>query len=147
MEIIETIVNLLKMGNYITVVCDYVGIHQSTFFKWMAEGEKATSGLKRELFERVKKAESYAEIQAVASIRSAAEQDWKANAWFLERKYSTRWGRKEKVEMGGVLTTQNVEMTALNDEELLKIVKRGYEASGFEQPVSNVLSGTGEEGL
>jgi hypothetical protein len=135
------------MGNFISVICDYVGIHQSTYFKWMAEGEHASSGLKRKLFEDIKKAESYAEIQAVASIRSAAEQDWKANAWFLERKYPARWGRKEKIEMGGVLTTQNIEMTALTDEELIKVVQRGYQASGFTEPVRTELSGNVEEGL
>ena len=34
--------------------------------------------------------------KAVGFIQAAMEDDWKAAAWFLERKLSDEWGRKDR---------------------------------------------------
>ena len=48
----------------------------------------------REFQEAVKAAEATAEARAVAVIVGAMLEDWKASAWYLERKNYKRWGRK-----------------------------------------------------
>ena len=34
-----------------------------------------------------------AELRAVGKVQAAAEKDWKAAAWLLERRFRTRWAR------------------------------------------------------
>lgn len=76
--------------------------------------------------EAVKRSETTAEIGAVAGILSAGrEGNWQALAWFLERKYSERWGRKERVlqELTGkdgapLQVESKIDMSKLSDKEL-----------------------------
>lgn len=96
-SLIKEAEQLIKMGNYVTTVCDYLGIHQSTWYNWLQEGAAAKSGMKREFFETIKKAESHAEIRNVGLIQKAAESDWKAAMTYLERKFPDRWGRKDRI--------------------------------------------------
>ena len=53
--------------------------------------------------ERIDKARSRARVKMVASIVRAAEKDWKAAAWFLERSSPDDWARRSKqdVTLGG----------------------------------------------
>ncbi|MFP5109653.1 hypothetical protein ACSU6B_23285 [Neobacillus sp. C211] len=90
---------LLKGGNYVETVCEFLGINKSTWYRWLAEGENAKSGLKREFRNAIKKAEAEAEIRLITDLQKIAEADqkWQALAWMLERKYPERWGRKDKV--------------------------------------------------
>lgn len=98
---------MLAAGNYICVACEYVGITEATYFSWV---NRATAELERveedggEISEReeifvdflksVTRARSSAEVQSVARLRKAGETDWKADAFFLERSFPDRWGRR-----------------------------------------------------
>ncbi|MFP5116088.1 hypothetical protein ACSU64_27655 [Bacillaceae bacterium C204] len=97
--LIKDAAKLLKGGNYVETVCEYLGIGTTTWYRWMQEGEVAKSGLKREFRDVVKKAEAEAEIRLITDLQKIAETDqkWQALAWMLERKYPDRWGRKDKV--------------------------------------------------
>lgn len=99
-QLIKDARKLLQGGNYVSTVCEFLGIHESTWYKWMAEGEKAKTGIKREFFESIKKAEAEAEIRLITDMQKIAEADqkWQALAWMLERKYPERWGRKDKIQ-------------------------------------------------
>ncbi|HOQ51860.1 MAG TPA: hypothetical protein PK233_08525, partial [Candidatus Atribacteria bacterium] len=68
--------------------------------RWLREGEAAKSGLKRQFWQAIKKAEKEAIIKNVGIIQKAAEEgNWQAAAWWLERKYFQDWGRKDKVDL------------------------------------------------
>lgn len=91
---------LIRAGNYYKHVAQYLGIAESTFYRWLQEGEKAKHGLKREFFEAIKKAEAEAIARNVALIqKSAQEGNWQAAAWWLERRYPEEWGRKDKMDI------------------------------------------------
>jgi hypothetical protein len=98
-ELIDEASKWIKLGNYTNTVCRYLGIHESTWYKWMQEGEKARSGIKREFFEAIKRAESEAEIRNVQMIQTAAKENWQAAAWYLERKFPDRWGKKDRMSL------------------------------------------------
>lgn len=103
-SLIEEASKLVKAGNYNETVCQYLGIHKSTWYKWLQAGEDAKSGLKREFFDSIKKAEAHAEMRNVEIIQRAAyeaENDprlWTAAMAFLERKHPEKWGKKEKFQ-------------------------------------------------
>lgn len=99
-ELIKEAYRLVSAGNYIKDIPPILGIDDSTWFRWLSEGEKARSGLKREFYDTVKKAEKDAIARNVALIQRAAQEgNWQAAAWWLERKYFEDWGRKERVDL------------------------------------------------
>ena len=99
-ELIEEAYKLVSEGNYDKDVYPILGVSKTAWYKWLREGEKAKSGLKRDFVNAIKKAEKEAIIKNVAVIQKAAEQgNWQAAAWWLERKYYEDWGRKEKVDL------------------------------------------------
>ena len=99
-ELIKEAYKLVAAGNYDKDVYPILGIDKSTWYRWLSEGETAKSGLKREFYDTVKKAEKEAIARNVALIQKAAQEgNWQAAAWWLERKYFEDWGRKDKVDL------------------------------------------------
>jgi hypothetical protein len=129
-ELTEQICQILRAGNYICAACDYVGINESTYHSWVLRGEKEIARLDDpkakpneserifvEFSKAVTRARAQAEIQSVARIRKAAEEDWRADAWYLERSHQQRWGRtKLDVEHSGEVTTKTFIVTIDGDE-------------------------------
>jgi hypothetical protein len=73
-----------------------LGIHESTFYRWIGEPKNK---LQRELSEGLKKEESEFKRTLLTTIRAAAlarNQYWTAAAWLLERKYPDEFGKAER---------------------------------------------------
>ena len=94
-ELIEEAAKYIRAGNYACVVANYLGIGESTWYRWLSEGEQAKSGLKREVWEAIKKAEAVPEIRNVNIIQQAAEENWQAAMTYLQRRFPERWGRRD----------------------------------------------------
>lgn len=93
-EIRDKIVEMLKIGNYIETVCEFVDINKSTYYMWLKQAEVSTRSTKYSKFrDAVRKAMAFAEARDVAIIARAAEKDWRAAVWMLERRYPERWGK------------------------------------------------------
>lgn len=138
-ELQAEIVKIIKTGNYIETACAFVGINKSTFYDWLKRGAREKQRLEKNPRAKIKKSEAVyvefsnaiekalaqAEIRDVAIIGKAAESNWQAAAWRLERKYPERWGRKDRIEHtgkdGGPIETSQttkLDLSALSDEEL-----------------------------
>jgi len=89
-------------GNESSVVAACAGIHRDTFYAWLERGQKAKTGPYSDFSDAIQKAQADAETRNVALIAKAAKDGtWTAAAWWLERKYPERWGRKERHEVTG----------------------------------------------
>lgn len=97
----ETIVAVIRAGNYSSVAAEYAGIGRSTFYHWLELGEQQESGCYREFLDAVRGAESEAEIRAVATIQKHMPKNWQAAMAYLERKFPQRWGRRVDVTTAG----------------------------------------------
>jgi transposase len=110
------IVQAIVGGNDITVAAAYAGIGKATFYLWLERGRKEMTRLEASPFARprasetpfvdfidaIEKAQADAETRNVALIAKAAQEGtWTAAAWWLERKYPERWGRKDRHEVTG----------------------------------------------
>jgi len=96
------IVQAIVGGNDITVAAAYAGIHRDTFYAWLERGQKAKTGPYSDFSDAIQKAQADAETRNVALIAKAAKDGtWTAAAWWLERKYPERGGRKERHEVTG----------------------------------------------
>lgn len=95
-ERIETLLRHIAEGNYIDTACRLADVDYTTIRHWVMLGERDGKGQYWEFAKQLKLAEAQAEADRVASIIKAGKfDDWKANAWYLERKYPERWGKKE----------------------------------------------------
>ena len=103
-EIQDRIVAAIRAGNYVETAARHAGIDPATFYRWMERGAKERSGKYREFRKAVEKARADAEVRHVAIIAQAATKRWEAAAWWLERSFPDRWGRRRyEVEHSGTV--------------------------------------------
>jgi transposase len=119
-EVQEKIVTALRAGNYQETSATYAGISVPTFYGWMDRGRNEPGSIYSEFLEAVEKAKADAEVRDVALIdRAAADGNWQAAAWKLERKFPNRWGRVNRTEVtgadGGALKVEVDHKAALLD--------------------------------
>jgi transposase len=98
----KTICDAIAAGNYDYVAAEYAGVGRSTFFAWLAKGEQAQTGIHRDFLDAVKRAGSQAEVRNISIIE--LDGSWQSKAWWLERKFHDRWGRKETIKQDLVIT-------------------------------------------
>jgi transposase len=97
----DRIVAAIRAGNYAEPAARSAGVSPATYHRWMARGEKEPSGIYRDFYEAVRKAEADAEVEAVARVRRAMPDDWRASMTYLERRYPERWRRRDSHEHTG----------------------------------------------
>lgn len=92
----------IRAGAFAEQAARACGIAPSTFYAWQARGRAAiASGTKAKaeqpfvsLVEALDEALADAEIHATTVLRAAMGDDWRAAAWYLERRHPKRWSRK-----------------------------------------------------
>ena len=127
-EVRERIVTAIRAGNYADAAAQAAGISPSTYYRWMARGERERAGAFRAFREAVVRAEAEAEVHAVAIVRRAMAEDWRAAVAYLERRHAGRWRRQQTTELtgkdGGPIRTHSssgLDLTRLTDEELRQL--------------------------
>ena len=83
-------------------ICDYVskgipmrqaaqslGISESTFHRWRRD--------KEEFSEMIDQAIGVSEARLISEI--SVNEDWRAKAWILERRFPDRWSKREQIDM------------------------------------------------
>lgn len=100
-EIQERLLQAIRLGAFIEHACYYAGINSSTFRQWR---QKASENIEpyASFWLRVNEAESEAIMRRLARIENAGKDgSWQADAWYLERKYPDKFGRRDRVELSG----------------------------------------------
>lgn len=87
-EIEDRIVALIERGNFRATAVKIVGISQGCLGNWIADDPALKA--------RIEAAENHAESKALEKIEAAS--DWKAAAWFLERKFPERWAQDHRMD-------------------------------------------------
>lgn len=99
MDMVETAISLKERGIYDCDIIEALGVHQSTFYRWIKEGETARQGsAKRALNEGLKKANVGFKASLHDTILKASEkpQYWTAAAWMLERRFPEQYAKAER---------------------------------------------------
>lgn len=136
-ELITKLCNAIRGGVYAETAAQLCGVHKATFYVWLKKGSGTQSGLCKVLNDAVCKALAESEARDVFVIDKAGQLgDWRASAWRLERKFSKRWGRTEKLEVtgteGGPVKYENVTEAELDRrfEEHVKAWKSSIPEDG-----------------
>ena len=118
-EIQQKIVWALRLGNYRKSAAEYAGVSERTLCDWMRRGTEETHGAYADFCQEVVAAEQAAEIRALGVIQQAAKRDWKAAAWFLERKHPERYCVKAAILLAKRLPVDETrDLDALSAAEL-----------------------------
>jgi len=124
-ETAERIVQAIRAGNYAEAAVRAAGIAPSTFYRWMDRGAAEEDGPHRDFHEAVRRAEAEAEVHAVATVRRAMGDDWRAAMAYLERRHPSRWRKHTSTELtgkdGGPIRAEHaptLDLTRLTDQEL-----------------------------
>lgn len=113
-EIIETICQSIRAGNYLEPSAALAGVSTRVCYNWIKRGraeiDRISKSKRAKVRERerlyvdfvraIKESDAMAEARDVATISLAAEKQWQAAAWRLERKHNDRWGRRNTVHEG-----------------------------------------------
>lgn len=119
-ELQHIIVKAVRAGNYMETAAAFAGLHKSTLYDWLKRGAREKDRVSKDPRLRIRKSElpfvefsdalekalAEAEVRDVAIIGKAAEEQWQAAAWRLERKFPERWGRKEQIQHEGKVTVE-----------------------------------------
>jgi len=98
-RLIRDAASLLRAGNYANVAAGVVGVSEDTWYRWLREAEETGApALKREFADAVREATNEAEVKYVQIVEKAATSDWRAAAWWLERRGGDRWRLRQQHE-------------------------------------------------
>ena len=84
----------IAVGLFLKTAVEAAGIAESTFYAWAARwrsGEPEAATLDR-FFRSLEKEAACSEARALAAIRNATDDSWRASAFFLSRRHPQRWG-------------------------------------------------------
>jgi len=108
----------LRLGNFRRTAAEYAGISERTLADWLAKGE-ADDGEHAAFLDDVLEAEQAAEVRALGVIQQAATRDWKAAAWFLERKFPERYCTRAAVMLAKRLPPDDANLADMEEDELV----------------------------
>jgi hypothetical protein len=92
-EVCERLIEAARAGLMHGDCCDEAGISTPTLYAWLSEGERFASGLKHDFSVNFREAEKHTMRTAIKTITIKIETDWRAAAWYLERKKPGDWSR------------------------------------------------------
>ena len=96
---------LAHAGNYFEAIYTYLDIPKSTAYDWRTWGAEGREPYKQ-FSDALEKGWAAAEVRLAAQLQQHGQEDkpgqWTALAWFLERRFSDRWGKKQDIGLHGV---------------------------------------------
>ena len=104
----ECILMALRRGSFPSTAAEAAGVPKQTFSDWMRKGARQRRGIYKEFYERVLEAMAEGEIRALGKVQAAADRDWKAAAWLLERRFRARWARQTDPPAEGTSENQTL---------------------------------------
>ena len=94
---VDIITEALQGGNTRRTAAAYAGISPRTLQRWLKRGREEDEGEYVDLLRHVEMAEADATVCMVAAVMKAAQSgEWRAAAWWLERRYPDDWGRRPR---------------------------------------------------
>jgi transposase len=93
----QRIIEMLCDGMYLSRACIAAGISYQIFCHWRKRWKEDDPAAARfhHFFDAIEQAIAIGEFTALRRLREGP-QNWQSLAWFLERRFPQRWGRKDR---------------------------------------------------
>ena len=94
--------DIIRLGCYFEDACAHLDVHQDTVRGWLERAATEGPEGKHRIFSvAYKKADAGARVGLTAEVRKKPA-NWQACAWILERRWPDRYGRTQRLELGGI---------------------------------------------
>jgi hypothetical protein len=96
-DLIKEVCNYIAAGFSYSTAAKLAGIAESTFFRWRAMGKlEGAEDIYKIFYIEVEEASAFSEAEALQLVRSSAikERNWRAAAWFLERRFPEKYQKR-----------------------------------------------------
>lgn len=152
----DRICELVAVGNYLEDAAGACGVDEATVHRWAVigaewmEAEQRSEEVppERRAYRDFRASLAHARAEAIARrvrrIERAGADDWKADAWILERMHADRFGRQERIRVAGEADGPPIRVVhETTDPDFIADVLRVYRDAGV---VPSVDSGTSTNG-
>jgi transposase len=122
----EIFVETIARGGTQKAAAAMAGVGRETLRIWMQRG-RAGEEPYASFEEAIRVADARAQDRRVRIIDEASEEDWRAAAWWLERRHPEDWGRQDRVELTVYLEDEARRYAAelgLTEEDAMRAVER-----------------------
>lgn len=131
----DRIIQAIKAGCTYELASDYAGITRKTLWEWLKKGEDPKNRAYVTFSNEIKKAEAEGAMVHLGNIEKAAQKDWKASAWMMERRHSySRDGIKSQrpQEKEEALTGSPLEILREQAKELRGSMKKAQDSQSWQ---------------
>lgn len=115
-EIDAAIALARRPEGFVTVVAKYLKVDRKTLEDWLARGDAGVAPY-ADFAARYRQAEAELEGELVAQVLGGEKGKWSSAAWTLERRFPTRWGKREHHTLsgpkGGAIQTETLARVVL----------------------------------
>lgn len=139
-EVTDKICQAIQAGAYPETAAAYAGVHVDSLRNWLraAHGDPPNEECLR-FAERVQQALATLEVQSAALVTKHAQDDWRAAAHLLERRFPERWGKVERLNLGNAdghpFRIENLDLARLTDDQIEQLVNTLRIANGDDDVV------------
>jgi len=124
-DIAIAILEKVAEGSFLTVAAGVAGVSEHSVYGWLQRAKADASQGLDTLFVRFAnayaQAKQLAEANAVAALQRGGDgkyKDWRAQAWWLERRHKDRWSLPKEGASNGITLTLSGEALAALSEAL-----------------------------
>jgi hypothetical protein len=125
-ELADLLLAKIASGAFLNVACESVGIASKSLEEWTrrgaADNEAGLDTIFSRFWMRLHRARASHEIELARKVEEKTDEDWRAGAFVLERRYRERWGRDDKQNQGVNVT---LVLGDKQQEILLELMKLG----------------------
>mgnify|MGYP001353475244 CR=1 FL=1 len=141
-KFVANLCQALRSGNTKKNACLLAGCSETQLYKWLRDSDCDIEGtLANQFAESIKKSIAEAQNRNIVLIQKAAQNNWTAAAWYLERSDPSNWGRRDKHEVsgpdGGPIETMAITERSLDDASLEKVLDKYTKASEYRSLLRN----------
>ncbi len=90
--------NALAAGLPMQIAVNFVGVHKRTVYRWIQRGQQEDEGTYHDFVLAIEAALAKVQEKYLNIILAAAEKNWTAAAWYLERRWPMHWGKYRQVD-------------------------------------------------
>ena len=141
-KFVANLCQALKSGNTKKNSCLLAGFTESQLYKWLKDPNCEIEGtLAFQFAESIKKSIAEAQNRNIILIQKAAQSNWQAAAWYLERSDPNHWSRRERHEISGPdgapIETMAISEKALDDASLDTVLSKYTKAQEYKAELRN----------
>lgn len=132
----------LKSGNTKKNACLLAGCSETQLYKWLRDPNCETEDtLAWQFASSIKKSIAEAQNRNIVLIQKAAQNNWQASAWYLERSDPQNWGKRERHEISGPdgnpIETVAITEQALDNASLDTVLSKYSKAQEYKSQLRN----------